>query len=189
MLCVYPAVAEPSAFGHCEVSDNVSVDPQLPVTLRPSRKQLVLLLVLSSVFVAAGIWMAGRGEKMGYYSVAFFGLCWLVFLIQLHPRAAYLHLEPSAFTFCSLFRKHSVPWTDVAQFAVIRVGLNRMVGWNFRPGLCRHMRAASVTRVISGYEAALPDTYGMKPQALAELLNRLREQYGTAHVEVQGGHS
>jgi len=115
---------------------------------------------------------------MGYFCAAFFGVCALVFLTTLHPRAAYLHLEAGAFTFCSLFRKASVPWTDVAEFAVARVGFNYLVGWNYRPGRCRYMRMASVSKGLTGCEAALPDNYGMKPEALARLLNRLLEQHG-----------
>jgi len=130
--------------------------------------------------------MARLGERMGYFCAAFFGICLLVFLVQLLPRAAYLHLEPGGFTFCSLFRKHSVPWTDVTEFAVARIGFNRLVGWDYRPGCCRYTRTASISKAISGCEAALPDNYGMKPQALAELLNRLHEQYGTVNVEAQG---
>ena len=129
--------------------------------------------------------MAQSGETMGYWSAAFFGVCLLVFLIQLHPRSAYLRLEPDSFTFCSLFRKHSVPWTDVAEFALARQGFNRVVGWNYRAGRCRYMRAASVAKAITGCEGALPDNYGMKPEVLAELLNRLLEQHGTVNVEVR----
>jgi len=161
----------------------MSVDPQLPLTLYPSRKQMLLLLAVSSGFVTGGIWMALRGERMGYFCAAFFGVCALVFLTQLHPRAAYLQLEPGEFTYCSLFRKHSVPWTDVAEFAPARVGFNRLVGWNYRPGRCRYVRMASVSKGLTGKEAALPDNYGLKPEALAELLNRLLEQYGHSTVE------
>ena len=121
--------------------------------------------------------MARTGERMGYFCAGFFGVCALVFLTTLHPRAAYLHLEAGAFTFCSLFRKASVPWTDVAEFAVARVGFNHLVGWNYRPGRCRYMRMASVSKGLTGCEAALPDNYGMKPEALATLLNRLLEQH------------
>ena len=62
-----------------------------------------------------------------------------------------------------------------AAFVVIAVWT--MVAWNFTAdyvasgGMCRASKA------FSGYEAALPDTYGMKAQELADLLNELRRSY------------
>ena len=129
--------------------------------------------------------MARSGERTGYFCAAFFGICLLVFLVQLLPGATYLRLEPGSFTFCSLFRKHSVPWTDVAEFALARQGFNRVVGWNYRPGRCRHVRAASVAKAITGCEGALPDNYGMKPEALAEFMNCILEQHGALNVAAQ----
>ena len=100
-----------------------------------------------------------------------------VFALQFHPKAAYLHLAPDAFTFCSLFRAHAVRWEHVREFAVIYVGPNRMVAWNFRPDYPATGRARAISKSLSGYEAALPDTYGMKPQELVELMESIRQRY------------
>ena len=37
-------------------------------------------------------------------------------------------------------------------------------------------RARAISKSLSGYEAALPDTYGMKPQELVELMESLRQR-------------
>ena len=53
-----------------------------------------------------------------------------------------------------------------------------MVAWNFRPDYPATGHARAIFRSLSGYEAALPDTYGMKAQALASLMDSLRQEYG-----------
>jgi len=100
-----------------------------------------------------------------------------VFALQFHPKAAYLHLAADGFTFCSLFRAHTVRWEYVREFAVIYVGPNRMVGWNFTPDYPATGRARAISKSLSGYEAALPDTYGMRPEELVGLMESIRQRY------------
>ncbi len=121
--------------------------------------------------------MVRDGKLMGYFCGGFFALGLPVFALQFHPKAAYLHLAPDGFTFCSLFRAHTVRWTHVGEFAVICVGPNRMVAWNFTPDYPATGRARAISKSLSGYEAALPNTYGMKPHELADLLDSLRRRY------------
>jgi hypothetical protein len=99
-----------------------------------------------------------------------------VFALQFHPRAAYLRLEPEGFTFCSLFRSHTVRWKDVGEFAVITVGQNQMIAWNYTPDYSATGRAGAISKSFFGYEAAMSDTYGMKPQALVDLLESIRQR-------------
>lgn len=150
---------------------------QTPITLRPSRAQATLLFIICLGFVVGGILMVREGELMGYFCGGFFALCLPVFALQFHPKAAYLHLASDGFTVCSLFRAHTVRWSHVREFAVILVGPNRMVAWNFTSDYPATGRARAISKSLSGYEAALPDTYGMKPQELADLMDCLRRQY------------
>jgi hypothetical protein len=175
--------------GDGEASEGVGVDAQQPLVLRPGRRQTVLLILVCSVFVALGIWLALRGERIAYYAAAFFGVCLLVAVIHSLPGAAYLRLEPNGFTFCNLFRKQSVPWTDVARFSVTFLGAQSTVGWNYRPGHGPSSRASAVAKAICRCEGALPDTYGMNPYALAELMNELLEEYGTPNPEAHAAQS
>jgi hypothetical protein len=151
---------------------------QIPTTLRPSRKKAAMLFLVSLLFVVGGIWMVRDGQMMGYLCGGFFALGLPVFALQFHPKAAYLRLEPDSFTFCSLFRAHTVRWAIIREFAVICVGPNRMVAWNFTPDYPASGSARAISKSLSGYEAALPDTYGMKPQELVELMEGLRQSYG-----------
>lgn len=155
---------------------------RLPQVLRPRSAKLVGLLAVSVFFVAAGLWMSQDADNslVGYGCAAFFGLCAVVFGIQLVPGSSYLRLTEAGFSFCSLFRKSSVRWADVEGFSIIRIAHNDMVGWNYSPHYRTHATGRSISNAIAGVEAALPDTYGMKATDLAALMNALRLR----HVDV-----
>ncbi len=161
------------------LSNNLS----LPCMLRPNRTRGVLMLLGSAVFVAVGGLMVHDGKPLGYLfgGCSAFGM--LVFALQLHPRAAYLQLTERGFTFCSLFRAHTVEWKAVATFGVINMGRHRLVGWNFVTGHPRPGRAGAISQALSGYEAALPNTYGLRPAQLAGLLSTLRQRWGEPPAE------
>ncbi len=157
--------------------------PDLPVTLYPNRARTALWLLLSLVFLAIGVLMVRDGKLAGYFVGGVFALGVLVFAINLHPQAAYLLLTEEGFTYCSLFRAHAVPWAAVAGFAVIvlptaTVNKPRLVAWNFVPDYPSKGSARKISQALSGYEAALPDTYGLKYDELAELMNTLLRRYG-----------
>jgi hypothetical protein len=151
---------------------------EIPTTLRPSRRKMAVLFVLCLLFVLGGIFMIRHGDKWGYLCCGVFGLGLPVFGLQFHPQAAYLHLAPEGFTICCLFRAYTVRWGDVRKFGVVTIALNKMVGLNFRPEYVASGRARGISKELSGYEGALPDTYGMKVQELVDLMERLRQEYG-----------
>lgn len=148
--------------------------PAIPLTLHPSRKRTALLFAVSAMFVAGSILMVRNGRPSGYFCGGFFALCLLVIGVQFHPKASCLHLAAEGFTVRSLFRAgYTVPWNCVEKFVVGRFLLQSMVCWNFVPGYPAWRRARRFSRALCGHEAGLHDTYGMKPQELAELLNSL----------------
>lgn len=158
---------------------------EIPVTLYPSRAKIVWLLLIGLLFVLAGIWMVHEGQWFGYVCAGFFGLGLPILALQLHPKAAYLRLTSEGFTFCTSFRAYTIRWTDVQKFAVNLLPLpamTQMVAWNFSPHYPRYQasaRARAISKSMSGYDGALPNTYGMKAQELAELMERLRQKYAT----------
>jgi hypothetical protein len=149
----------------------------IPTTLYPSKLKSTLFLLGSLAFVIAGIGMVSIGDITGLPVVGFFGLCLLVAVIQFHPKASYLHLSAEGFTFCSLFRSNFVSWQYVQEFGLISISNNTMVSWNYTSEYVAAGRARSVSRALYGYEAALPDTYSLKPKHLAQLMSDLLSQY------------
>jgi hypothetical protein len=147
--------------------------PALPTRLKPSLTKRLLLLLGALTFVVLGFWLRTSDSIIAYLNIGFFGLCAVVFLIQLHPHSAYLNLTPEGFTFCSLFRKHSVLWRDVESFTPIRIGSSKLVGWTFTNLSKSSGRLVALNQKLTGTDAALPDTYGMRAEDLSELLNHL----------------
>ena len=155
---------------------SITPNLQIPATLRPSRLKWASLFLLCSVFVLGGIWMVREGESSGYFVAGFFAIGLPVAVIQLLPGAAYLHLTADGFTFCSLFRAQTFRWADVTEFAIIRVHI-WMIAWNFTTDYRSSPRARGLSKTVCGYEAALPDTYGMKPLELLALMESLRQRF------------
>ncbi|MCI0352484.1 MAG: hypothetical protein L0Z53_23955 [Acidobacteriales bacterium] len=147
-----------------------------PITLRPSLRKNLGLLVLCSLFVAGGIWMGKSGEWPGYLIAGFFGLGIPVAILNSLPGASYLIIERDGLTMCNLFRKNRTLWEDVDEFFVVKMKQNgltthTMVGFNYSPSYDRTRTARKVAKFLSQCEGALPDTYGQKPQEFADYLN------------------
>lgn len=113
----------------------------------------------------------------GWFVAITFGLGSLVFILQLLPNSSTLLLEPDGFTVRSLYRSHKYKWDDISHFAVTRIGVNKMVAFDFSGSYEKGQRARQLSAGLSGYEGALPDSYGMKPEHLAQLLNEWKSRY------------
>ena len=159
---------------------------RLPILLRPSRAKQILLLAVCLAFTAIGVMMVRDGERMGYCCGGVFGLGVCVAVANMLPGAAYLRLDEGGFTFCSLFRAHTVPWSAVAEFGVFTIRRNQMVGWNYVSPYEKPSRLRGVNRGLCGFDAGLPNIYGMKAVELAELMEsgRVRCGAGTGSGQV-----
>jgi hypothetical protein len=89
--------------------------------------------------------------------------------------ASYLKLDSEGFTMCSMFRAQTFRWVDVTGFGVGRVLTNKMVMFNFEPTYTRTPGLRSFNVDLVGFEAGLPDSYGLKHDELAELLNKFKQ--------------
>ena len=150
--------------------------PPPSLTLYPSRWKTLGLVLLGALLTAGGFWMGASGEGIGYLIAAFFALCTLVMLIVMIPGSAFLHIDESGFTFCSLFRKHSLAWSDIDEFYVVVMSqhglkVHEMVGFDFAPGYDRSRAGRAVAKFLTRCEGGLPDTYGKKASDLVDLLN------------------
>jgi hypothetical protein len=147
-----------------------------PILLRPKRSQFLLLATICLAFVLIGVWMIVRGERSGWFCCAFFGLGIPVALISMLPNASSLELTSEGFTVRSLFRAGTTRWEDVSEFGVGRIGGNEMVMFNFVDSYNRAGPIRLVNAALIGYEAALPDCYGLRAHELADLMNRHSER-------------
>jgi hypothetical protein len=137
--------------------------------LRVRRWKLIRLIAISLALAIPGLFDGG----IVLIGTGFFGLGAIVFAILLLPGAAWLRLEPAGFTVCHLFRKRSTPWSEVTDFGVALAGRKKLVGYNSRSVTEHSPRMAALSTALSGYNAALPDTYGPRAAELAALLNEV----------------
>lgn len=145
--------------------------------LYPKKIKSILLLILCIAFVVIGVLMINDGQKVGWFVAITFLLGVVTFVINLVPKSSYLKLDESGFEICSLFRTHKYNWSDIAFFTVGRISHNKMVMFNFSATYERQKRARKIATAISGTEGALHDTFGLKAQELADLMNSYRDTY------------
>ena len=148
----------------------------LPVTYRPRMRSVLPALAICVLFALAGVGMRNEKPVAGTLTAVFFGLCTLVFLISLHPRARSLTLREDGFEYTNLFRKHFVKWSDVSKFGIASVAMNTFVSWNYSSSFTAQATARKVARGLAGYEGALPDSYGMSAAELLEILTSVHTE-------------
>jgi hypothetical protein len=157
----------------------MSVTSRPVLELRTSPWRNVGLLAVSLIFVATGVLMVRDGEGIGWFVLGFFGLCALVFALQLLPGTSRLRLDQNGFTVTSLFRSSTVRWSEVARFFVAQVGGRAMVCWDYAGAVPHSTASRRLSRALAGVEAGLPDTYGLSAEALASLLEDWRQRHAS----------
>lgn len=146
--------------------------------LRPSPWKMLALLAISAGFVWLAVVIADRSPLMAWLCGGFFALCALVALVSLLPGANHLRLDAGGLELRSLFRVTRWAWRDVVRFGPTRVGLHAMVGVDFADHVDAAARLRSVNRGLTGFDGALPDTYGLRASALAARLETWRQTHG-----------
>jgi hypothetical protein len=129
--------------------------------LRPNKWRLVPHLLLSLAFLAIGIRMIRDGAAGGWFVAIGFGMTAAALVFLLRSQGSYLQLAPDRFTVRSLVSLRSYRWQDIERFAVMPFGLSKLVGFTVAPG----------------HRETIPDTYGMPPQELADLMNEWRDRH------------
>ena len=165
-----------STFSDSEIAPILSRFPG-PVTLYPSKMKWLLVLLGSFVFSIGGYWMIQEGYTFwGWFDLIFFSLCVIVTPIALLPGVSALTLDADGFE----FGRCRYSWRDATGFAPWDVppsGRNKMVVFDL-PVPTNPVARALVEgdKILTGHTGgALPDTYGLAAQDLAELMVRWQE--------------
>lgn len=143
--------------------------------LRPSPWKMLALLAISAGCVWIAVGLADRNPLIGWLGGGFFGLCALVALVALLPGANHLRLDANGIELRSLFRVTRWSWRDVVRFGPARVGLHTVVGIDFADHVDAAARLRRVNRGLTGFDGALPDTYGQRAVDLAAKLETWRQ--------------
>jgi hypothetical protein len=138
------------------------------------------LTLPSGIFVAIGVMMVldvGYESKVkAWFALIFFGLCLAVGLFKLFGKPDTMKFDQSGFIYTSLGRVVRQEWAHVTGFGTYRVfGIigNKMVGMNMRTDL--QSPATAIAKGLAGFDGALPTSYGVKHQVLAQAMQTRME--------------
>ncbi len=158
---------------------DLSQSPPQPLLLRPSPWRWGLIALVCAGFTVLGV--LGLSRSLGAWAViGFFGIGMLITLANLLPGVSHLAIDAQGIRLRSLFRTWQFDWHDIAAFGVTSVGMSDYVGFNYVPDYPRHLRLRKVNAGLSGFEAALPDTYELRAGQLADVLQRWHRHVGAA---------
>jgi hypothetical protein len=170
-----------------ETSGNTELIKNERVVLHPNKTKWLLVLLGLAAFLLGFVWMIqdggparsapfGDARFWGWVGAVICGLGIPMSLVQLFRGR--LVLAPDAFTMRAVWRQRTVRWSDVGSFEAVELRpLVWLVYFDFVPTYPRHRQTRAMSRALSGHESNLPDTYGMKADDLAALMNRWRAMY------------
>ncbi|HEV2415545.1 MAG TPA: hypothetical protein VGX27_12110 [Candidatus Dormibacteraeota bacterium] len=164
------------------------------VLLRPSKRRWSLLLLGCVVLLLGGVGLIASGAQLDsspfgigdphvwiWVSVIFFALGIPISLAQMFSGRVYLELTPEGFTISRLTGHSDYRWSSVGDFSTenstyrgVTIG-KRVVFVGPSTVAEGHQRLTDFMSMIGG---RLPDTYGMRAEDLAALMNRWRARYG-----------
>jgi hypothetical protein len=147
-----------------------------PVTLYPSRKKWLLVFAGSALFAVGGFWMIRQGNAMGWAVLIFFGLAAVVGAAAMLPGAGGLTLDREGFETTNLFRRHRTRWQDATGFQAARIPPAHQKWVVYDDVNVSTKRIAKFNVGIVGRNGALPDTYGLSADNLAQLMAQWRER-------------
>ena len=150
------------------------------IVLKSSPIKWIGFLLLFILFVFGGVLMLKDGENplMAWLCIGFFGLGIPVSLMQIFKPGT-LTLNADGFEQRMMGRVTASRWDEVSGFGIykIRRGFfttNTFVSFSRLEDEGKAL--AGVARALSGGTAQLGDTFGMKAQKLADLMNEFRNR-------------
>ena len=147
-----------------------------PLTLYPSTRKWVTVLLACILFDAGGFWMVAQAAPWGWYVLIVFGFFTIIAAVMLLPGAASLRLDRDGFETTSLFRRSRTSWRDASGFEPVAIppAMEKMVAYDNVKASRRAV--ARINVAIAGRNAALPDTYGRSADSLAAVMAQWRER-------------
>ena len=155
---------------------------QLPKTLvlKGSRKKFGVMLLITLPLLAGGVFLVREEPSgfMGWAVVLFFGLCASIFVFQI-IKPGTLVLNETGFEQTMMGRKTSNRWDEVSEFGIYAIKSSFVTASKF---VCfdryadEGKKMTELNRTLVGATAQLADTFGMKAEALAELMNAFRNR-------------
>jgi hypothetical protein len=145
------------------------------LALKPRRLKWLAIFLIALGFVSIAVFLGDDMDPLARWgSGGFFALCAAITVPQFIGVGSKLELDPKGFKCASLFKSFRREWADCSEFSPVRIGPNMMVGFSTGQDETAHPRGAAFARALTGTSGALPDTYGVSADELADLMNRFR---------------
>jgi hypothetical protein len=141
----------------------------LPLILKPGKVKSIVLLIISIGFVILGISLLDKNKLIAILNIVFFGMCFMVFLLNLIPGSSYIKIDEKGIEMKNLFRITFIPWQAVNTFKTKWVVFNKLVVFDLNKTL--------VGNNMKLRQGGFPDTYGMSATKLAQLLNEYKSKF------------
>jgi hypothetical protein len=146
--------------------------------LSASRTKWLAILLICAAYVAMGLLILPKQPSVAW-AIAFFGLCGLSAFVTLLPGSTYLRLTREGYEQRALFRTWKQSWQQIERFQAYRkpTSWRRYVGIIYDPSYKGRRRARRLNRSLAGVDDALPNTYGLSADELANLMNEWLNRY------------
>lgn len=145
------------------------------MTLKPSRLKWAVVLLGCAAFVGIGIFIkpdTDQDAMMRWLVIGFFGLGVFASIPGLLGMGG-LDLDKEGFTIRTIGKSSRRTWRECSEFSLVRLPRGgTFVG--FSSATDEKHALAGMARDMVGTTGMLPDKYGMKAQALADLMNAFR---------------
>ncbi len=142
----------------------------LPLILKPSKIKNIILILISVGFISLGITLLEKNLLIAVLNIVFFGICLIIFIINMIPNSSYLTIDEKGIEMKNLFRTTFIPWQVVSGFKTKFIFVNKMVTFTIDEKLLKNSK-------MKGKTGAFPDTYGMSAKNLANLLNEYKAKF------------
>ncbi|HEV2110652.1 MAG TPA: hypothetical protein VGT99_04800 [Gammaproteobacteria bacterium] len=167
---------------------------QLPMTLYPNRIKSILSLCASLSCVGINTLASEIDHTSPYIGNFIFAVVAVFFAMQLLPAAAYLQINSKGFGVAVFFKRVELLWSDLDEIATAMYGKRKVVLLKYAQSYKNTFVSVPPLTMLTtlrykmnrigeawhGWDAALPDNYGMKADELAELMNNLRKMSSMA---------
>jgi hypothetical protein len=141
-----------------------------PLILKPSKIKSIILILISIGFISLGIKLLEKNMLIAVLNIFFFGICLIIFIINMIPNSSYLKIDEKGIEMKNLFRITFIPWQAVSGFKTKFIFVNKLVIFNIDEKLLENSK-------MKGKTGAFPDTYGMSAKDLANLLNEYKAKF------------
>ena len=142
----------------------------LPFILKPSKIKNIILILISVGFISLGITLLEKNRLIAVLNIIFFGICLIIFIINMIPNSSYLTIDEKGIEMKNLFRTTFIPWQAVSSFKTKLIFVNKLVTFTIDEKLLESSK-------MKGKTGAFPDTYGMSANNLANLLNEYKAKF------------